>query len=122
MPVIYYGDELGMTGGPDPDCRRGMLWDEKYQDRDIYQWYRRLIEVRKEYACVTEGAVTDSVTNDDSGLLIVTKELEGKKLALCFHAKDGEAAIPEYVGRKDVLRGEVCSGTIKAYEVLAFEV
>ena len=22
-PSIYYGDELGMEGGPDPDCRRG---------------------------------------------------------------------------------------------------
>lgn len=26
-PVIYYGDELGMAGGKDPDSRRGMEWD-----------------------------------------------------------------------------------------------
>ncbi|MEZ0325358.1 MAG: alpha-amylase family glycosyl hydrolase [Fimbriimonas sp.] len=25
-PCIYYGDELGMEGGPDPDNRRGMDW------------------------------------------------------------------------------------------------
>lgn len=47
MPMIYYGDEYGMTGGMDPDCRRGMLWKEERQDLEIYQWYRRLIRIRK---------------------------------------------------------------------------
>ncbi|MFA7075933.1 MAG: glycoside hydrolase family 13 protein [Candidatus Izemoplasmatales bacterium] len=28
MPVIYYGDELGMTGEVDPDCRKAMVWNE----------------------------------------------------------------------------------------------
>jgi len=29
-PSIYYGDEVGMEGGPDPDCRRGFPWDEPW--------------------------------------------------------------------------------------------
>ncbi len=28
-PLIYYGDEIGMEGGPDPDCRRPMLWERE---------------------------------------------------------------------------------------------
>ena len=31
MPMIYYGDEFAMPGANDPDCRRGMYWDEEYQ-------------------------------------------------------------------------------------------
>ncbi|MCL5955539.1 MAG: alpha-amylase family glycosyl hydrolase [Candidatus Thermoplasmatota archaeon] len=27
MPTIYYGDEVAMEGGPDPDCRRTYPWD-----------------------------------------------------------------------------------------------
>ena len=27
-PIIYYGDELGMEGGEDPDCRRPMRWED----------------------------------------------------------------------------------------------
>ncbi|MDD3077781.1 MAG: alpha-amylase family glycosyl hydrolase [Paludibacter sp.] len=27
IPVIYYGDEIGLTGGNDPDCRRMMKFD-----------------------------------------------------------------------------------------------
>ena len=35
VPVIYYGDEIGMTGGNDPDCRRMMRFDDqldKYEE------------------------------------------------------------------------------------------
>ena len=28
-PCLYYGDEIGMTGGQDPECRACMIWDEK---------------------------------------------------------------------------------------------
>jgi cyclomaltodextrinase / maltogenic alpha-amylase / neopullulanase len=31
-PVIYYGDEVGLTGGPDPGCRRCMPWES-------YRWH-----------------------------------------------------------------------------------
>lgn len=27
IPVLYYGDEIGLTGGNDPDCRRMMKFD-----------------------------------------------------------------------------------------------
>ena len=26
-PCLYYGTEIGMDGGPDPDCRRAFPWD-----------------------------------------------------------------------------------------------
>jgi len=28
-PSIYYGDEIGLTGDKDPDCRRAFPWDEQ---------------------------------------------------------------------------------------------
>ncbi|MFN8449073.1 MAG: glycoside hydrolase family 13 protein [Anaerolineae bacterium] len=28
-PMVYYGDEIGMEGENDPDCRRPMIWDER---------------------------------------------------------------------------------------------
>ncbi|MFC4454870.1 glycoside hydrolase family 13 protein [Deinococcus sonorensis] len=27
-PCLYYGDEIGLPGGPDPDCRRAFPWDQ----------------------------------------------------------------------------------------------
>lgn len=47
-PSIYYGTEYGMTGENDPDDRKPMVWDEKLQDHDMYQFMQHLIEVRKQ--------------------------------------------------------------------------
>jgi glycosidase len=49
-PSIYYGDEVGMTGKQDPDCRRPMLWEEKDQDQELLAFMKKLIRIRKEHA------------------------------------------------------------------------
>lgn len=54
-PSIYYGDEIGMTGGNDPDCRRCMIWDEEKQDRNLLGYYQRLAALRKKESCIRTG-------------------------------------------------------------------
>ena len=46
-PMIYYGDEVGMTGLTDPDCRRGMVWSRKEQNGELLRWYKQLIALRR---------------------------------------------------------------------------
>ena len=29
-PCVYYGDEIGMVGGPDPACRGAFPWDREH--------------------------------------------------------------------------------------------
>lgn len=50
-PCIYYGTELALTGGPDPDCRRCMPWERVSSDNDMLNFMKRLIKIRK-YASV----------------------------------------------------------------------
>ena len=97
MPFIYYGDEYGMTGGADPDCRRGMVWDEKYQNQDVYQWYRKLIQIRKNYPVLTEGKTVEVLSDDEIGVFAVTKELGGLQMTLLVHAKAGEVDVNHIV-------------------------
>lgn len=120
MPVIYYGDEYAMTGGDDPDCRRGMVWDEAYQDLDMYQWYRRLIHARKTYPCITEGKMTGQKTDDGTGVIMLTRCMDGQEVTICFHGKDGDAALPELEGREDILSGRLFDGKLGAYESAVF--
>jgi cyclomaltodextrinase len=47
-PCIYYGDEIGMTGEQDPGCRKCMIWNEEEQDRDLFNFVKKLIRFRKE--------------------------------------------------------------------------
>jgi glycosidase len=45
-PAIYYGDEIGLPGGKDPDCRRAFPWDEQQWNNDIRRWVQQLISLR----------------------------------------------------------------------------
>lgn len=51
-PCIYYGTELALIGGPDPDCRRVMPWDRVSEDNDMLIFMKKLIKVRKEVASI----------------------------------------------------------------------
>ena len=41
-PCIYYGDEVGIEGRHDPDCRRAFPWDESRWDRELLEFVRAL--------------------------------------------------------------------------------
>jgi len=45
VPLIYYGDEVGVSGGKDPDNRRTYPWG--HENKEIYNMYKNLIKLRK---------------------------------------------------------------------------
>jgi glycosidase len=49
VPCIYYGDEVGLSGGQDPDCRKCMVWDEQEQNGELLHFYRTLISLRNQH-------------------------------------------------------------------------
>ncbi|MBC7341329.1 MAG: glycoside hydrolase family 13 protein [Clostridia bacterium] len=55
IPMIYYGDEVGMKGGPDPGCRAPMVWDVNQQDLGLRSYYRHLIRIRRQVSALRRG-------------------------------------------------------------------
>ena len=56
-PFIYYGDELAMEGGRDPDCRRGMAWESG--DFAMRTYFKALIAARKKHAVLRYGQIAE---------------------------------------------------------------
>nr|HID15134.1 alpha-amylase [Anaerolineae bacterium] len=54
-PCIYYGDEIGMEGGPDPDCRRAFPWDESRWNIKLRDFVKQCIALRKAYPALRRG-------------------------------------------------------------------
>jgi glycosidase len=54
-PNLYYGVEVGMTGGPDPENRSPMRWDLLKPDNPEWVWMRRLIALRKTHRALRVG-------------------------------------------------------------------
>jgi glycosidase len=117
MPLIYFGDEYGMEGGHDPDSRRGMYCDEKYQDLEMYSWYRDLISVRKTYPSFLEEEDLFVTCNDDLGTIRIEKE----HYVLIYNASDKEVFFDELKLRMDLISGVVSDGYVKGYGVFIYK-
>ncbi len=67
-PMIYYGDEVGLTGGDDPDCRKTMIWDESRQNRELLGLYRKTIAIRKRYSALRTGRFVTLLRHNHDGI------------------------------------------------------
>lgn len=55
-PMIYYGDEVGLTGDNDPGCRGTMPWDDTRWNHDLLAHLRDLIALRSNTPALRRGA------------------------------------------------------------------
>lgn len=53
VPVIYYGDEVGLEGGEDPDNRRPFPWE--WEDKQIRDFLIRAVDFRKAHPECVRG-------------------------------------------------------------------
>lgn len=55
-PTIYYGDEIGLTGGRDPDNRKSFPWDKDTWNMDLLDSVKELIMVRQSMPALRTGS------------------------------------------------------------------
>lgn len=53
VPSVYYGDEVGLTGGKDPFNRRVFPWGK--EDEDILDFTKAVSQIRKEHPVCIDG-------------------------------------------------------------------
>jgi glycosidase len=63
IPAIYYGDEVGMKGFNDPDCRRTMIWEN--QNKDLLEFYKKYLIIRKSRLSLIHGDFNSIIAKDD---------------------------------------------------------
>jgi len=54
-PNIYYGDEIGLDGKHDPDCRKSFPWDENKWDKNLLAYLKELIALRTKNPALRRG-------------------------------------------------------------------
>jgi cyclomaltodextrinase len=64
-PAIYYGDEIGLVGGKDPECRGAFLWEETMWNTELRKYLKALVALRKKHAALRRGDYfrIDGITN-----------------------------------------------------------
>jgi glycosidase len=125
-PQIYYGDEAGMWGGDDPDCRKPMVWPEfKYEtetthpfglkrpsdkvkfDKKLFDWYQKIVSIRKENKVLTFGDVKFNLIDDKNRSLGFTREYNGEKVFVLLNTNSSQLKV-ELENLKDIQLDKNC--------------
>ncbi|MDD7794437.1 glycoside hydrolase family 13 protein [Clostridium sp. 'White wine YQ'] len=83
VPYIYYGDEIGLTGGEDPESRKCMIWEKDKQNLELFDWYKCLIKIRKDNLSLVYGDY--KVLYCKENVLIFERNFNGEKIIVAIN-------------------------------------
>jgi cyclomaltodextrinase len=83
-PCVYYGDEIGLDGGHDPDCRKSFPWDESRWDQDLLRYTKECIALRKANPALRRGDYRRLYARD--GIYAFERHLDGETLIVAINA------------------------------------
>ncbi len=111
-PMIYYGDEAGMWGGDDPDCRKPMVWpnlkydmetadplgrerkpDSVFFNNNLFNWYKKLISIRNQNKALSLGSINFNFIDNQNRILGFKREYQGKKLFVLLNSNEKSKTI-----------------------------
>jgi glycosidase len=93
-PVIYYGDEIGLEGQQDPDCRRAMPWNPADWNQDLRSYYKRLIEIRNSYPVLRHGVFRSLMRHNDNRTFAYLREDAQSKIMVVMNNNTMTQDIP----------------------------
>lgn len=93
-PSVYYGEELGMEGGTDPDNRRGMRWDLVHDENDMLKFYRRLIQLRRANRAITDGDTQVLRADSGTATAVFRRTHQNESVWVAINASDVAVTVP----------------------------
>lgn len=99
IPELYYGDEIGMPGGGDPDNRRdfpgGWIGDANdafteagrtREQQEIFSYVKELLQIRREHAALRGGRLWHLASDESSYVFL--RESEEERIVVAFNNAD----------------------------------
>lgn len=126
-PMIYYGDEAGMWGANDPDCRKPMVWKENVYEDEIYnrdqskrspdkvefnsglfEHYKKLIGIRNKFSALQTGSFETLITDDDKNVYGFARKSDSQNIVVLINNNEMSSILElEIEGKyKDVLNSD----------------
>jgi cyclomaltodextrinase / maltogenic alpha-amylase / neopullulanase len=109
-PMVYYGDEVGMWGGNDPDDRKPMVWpDIAYEDEralpgqnlrpaseadavaqnsDLFAFYKKMIGIRNSHRALQIGDYRTLLADDAAGVFAFQRQLGDETIWVILNNSD----------------------------------
>ena len=85
-PCVYYGSEIGISGGVDPECRRSFNWDEATWDTVLRDKIRSYIRMRRKHRALRDGDF--HVLFAEGSIIAYMRRFEGEYAIVVINAGD----------------------------------
>ena len=111
-PMIYYGDEVGMWGANDPDCRKPMIWEDiDYEDEvtnadgskrspdkveidhDLFAHYQKLIKIRADHKSLQLGSYKTLLADVNSDIFVFERTFQEETIIVALNNADSTTDI-----------------------------
>ena len=124
VPCIYYGDEVGLEGGKDPDNRRPMNWDQSSWDQTELDRWCQLIRLRRSSSALGRGSFQMLCAQQDT-LAFLREDGEHRCLVVARRAHDEidnlclePAGVPEHTEFREFFSGVTRQVVLGHLEIL----
>ncbi|KUP09055.1 alpha-amlyase [Bacillus coahuilensis m2-6] len=80
IPIVYYGSEIALNGGEDPDNRRLMNFNT---DEELIEYIGDVGQLRQELPALTRGTI--ELLGEDKGMLVYKREYEDETIVVAIN-------------------------------------
>ena len=121
-PQIWNGDEVGMWGADDPDCRKPVVWDDIVYEDEKANWdpskirpvdivrpdtallsfYKKLVRMRKENPVLIYGELKFTIADDQKMVLGYTRKSDDKEIIIVFNRSEQVQPVAVPVNKGDI--------------------
>ena len=104
-PMVYYGDEVGMWGANDPCDRKPMMWKEMKFDNEsllpdqskrgtpyevkfddnLFNYYKKIIEIRNSHLALQLGNFKTVLTDDENEIFAFERNYNNQKVIVVLN-------------------------------------
>jgi len=106
-PCLYYGDEVGMNGGPEPDSRGAFPWHaEETWNRDLLAFTKRAVALRHAHPALSVG--TTRILEAKGDVFAFQRDFEGETVIVIMNRGSETAALtlePHFEGTARATEG-----------------
>ena len=140
-PMIYYGDECGMWGSNDPDCRKPMVWSDKKYDSetfnpnqtshevdkvvfntDLFNWYKKFIDLRNKYDAIKKGSFATLETNDAEKTYAFIRKIGAEEVIVILNRSDKNVKFSNAILKKGEYKDVFTKKAMKEIQVKPMDI
>jgi cyclomaltodextrinase / maltogenic alpha-amylase / neopullulanase len=120
-PAVYYGDEVGLPGSSDPDCRRTFPWDQSQWDFGMRDWVKTLIRLRKSLPALRGGDFQILAVSDAPNACVFTHQLEGQVVITAINPTDTPVSLDLVLSHLPLADGQSLHGSAGTGDLVVHE-